>query len=381
MLFIEVFRLVLVLLGAVAGLEIGHSIDNSSPIPVIAMILGALISYVIGGVLGRLLDREHERALASLAKVPPGELFAGTLTGIGGLLLGLALCLPLLAIHNKALVYPIATTVAWVFGWFAFRVGISKGRQIVAAAGLSRILSPPTEPPPGYAILVDTSAVMDRTLLALGRNGLLIGGIVVPRFVIDQVQAMASGADPSSSRRARRGLEALEALRELHINVHVAENELPEIDDLDARLLEIGSRLGLRVASCSNRLLTMAKRRKQAVVDIRQAVSDLVPDLPPGEQIVIDLEKPGNHPHQAVGYLPDGDMVVVNDASHMIGRENVVIEVQSTKNTPQGMLVFGRLAKQEEPGLLTPLPSEESLEKSDSTNVADKPSPKAHSQP
>ena len=109
----------------------------------------------------------------------------------------------------------------------------------LAAAGLGRILAPPAEPPPGYALLVDTSAAMTPFLLVLGRYGLLVGGLVVPRFVIDQLQTMAAGPDPVSSRRARRGLERLDVLRDLHVPVHVAENEVPEIDDLTDRLVEV----------------------------------------------------------------------------------------------------------------------------------------------
>jgi len=71
---------------------------------------------------------------------------------------------------------------------------------------------------------------------------------------------------------------------------------------------------------------------------------DLSPDHPPGEQLVLDLVKEGNLPRQAAGYLADGDMVVVNDAAHMIGRENVVVEVLSTRRTTQGLLVFAKLA-------------------------------------
>jgi uncharacterized protein YacL len=234
--------------------------------------------------------------------------------------------------------------VAWVFAWLAFRIGVSKGRQVVAAAGLSRILAPPSEPPPGYALLVDASAVMDRSLLVFGRSGLLVGGLVIPRFVVDQVKTMAAGPDPVSSRRARRGLEAVEVLRESGVVVHVAENELPEVDDLNERLLEMARRLGLRIATCSSSVAEMARRRELPIVDLRKVGDNLTPDFAPGEQVVIDLSKEGNQPRQAVGYLPDGDMVVVNDAAHMIGREDVVVEVLSTRRTHQGLLVFATLA-------------------------------------
>ena len=337
------FRLILVICGAVAGYEAGRTI-NVTTAPVVGLILGSLIAYVIGGVTGRFLSREQDRAVAQFVRVPPGELFAGSLTALAAMVLSGALCIPLLALVHSPVVYPSVTLIIWVFGWAGFKLGMAKGRQVVAAAGLTRILAPPSEPPPGYALLIDTLALMDRSLLVFGRAGLLVGGLVVPRFVIDQVKALASNPDPVSSRRARRGLEALEALRELGVNVHVAENELPEIDDLNDRLLEICRRLGLRMATCSKALYERGEQRGLRVIDLRRMAGELTPHFSPGEKLVVDLVKAGQQPHQAVGYLPDGDMVVVNDASHAIGRDNVVVEVQSTRVTGQGLLVFAALA-------------------------------------
>lgn len=343
-LFIEVFRLLLVLFGAVAGFVAGRHVD-SSPGPIIGMVLGALIAYVLGGVIGRFVDRERERSMSRFLKIPPGELFAGTLTAVAGMLLGLAIDIPIIALWRSPPAYPLAALLTWLLGSIGFSLGAAKGRQVVAAAGLSRILAPPTEPPAGYALLVDASAVMDRSLMVLGRSGLLVGGVVVPRFVVDQVHAIAQSPDPAGSRRARRGLEALEALREMGVAVHVAENELPEINNLDDRLLEISRRLGLRLATCSKPLYERAVARGLPATELRRIAADLAPDFAPGEKLVIDLIRQGNQPRQAVGFLPDGDMVVVNDAAHAVGREDVVVEVQSTRVTNQGLLVFARLAQ------------------------------------
>jgi uncharacterized protein YacL len=343
--FIEVFRLILVLLGALAGIELGHQF-NATPAPVIGMTLGALVLYVAGGVLGRYVERVQSTVVERYGpRLPPGELFAGTLTGIAGLLLGAAACLPLLVLVHSDWVYAAAAAVAWLLTWAGFRLGMVKGRQVVAAAGLSRILAPPVEPPPGYAMVVDASAVMDRSLLELGRAGLLVGGLVVPRFVVDQLRTLAASPDPVSARRARRGLESLESLREQGVTVHLAENEVPEIDDLDDRLLEVARRLGLRLLTTSGTLHEGARRRGLAVTDLRRTVDNLTPDYQPGEQLLIDLEREGNQPRQAVGYLPDGDMVVVNDAAHLVGRDGVAIEVLSTRRTRQGLLVFATLAE------------------------------------
>jgi uncharacterized protein YacL len=344
MLFVEVLRFMIVLAGAVGGLEIGHHVASGSHGPIVGMLLGAGIFYVVGGLVGRLLDRGLQRTVFQLRNMPPGEVFAGTITGTSGLLLGLVIGLPLLVLFHTGFELVITAVAAWILATLGWRIGVAKGRQVVAAAGLSRILAPPNDPPPGYALLVDASAIMDRFLLVLGRSGLLPGGLVVPQFVLDQVQTLAGGPDPVTSRRARRGLEALEYLRETGVSVHVAPDEIPETDDTSAKLLTLARRLGLRIGTCSTGLAQQAGAWELPVVDLRRLTADLTPEHAPGERLVIDLVKSGNQPRQAVGYLPDGDMVVVNDAVHLVGTEGVAVTVLSTRPTSQGLLVFARLA-------------------------------------
>jgi uncharacterized protein YacL len=186
---------------------------------------------------------------------------------------------------------------------------------------------------------------MDRHLLVLGRSGLLAGGIVVPRFVVDEVRALAESPDPVSSRRARRGLEAIDSLRASGVNVRMSEDEVPELDDAGDRALAVAHRMHVRLATCSADLAERAAAEGIDAVDLRRLMSELAPDHPAGERLVIDLVKAGRQPRQAVGYLPEGDMVVVNDASHLVGRDRVDVIVSSARQTSQGFLVFAHLAE------------------------------------
>ena len=215
---------------------------------------------------------------------------------------------------------------------------------MVAAAGLSRVLAPPTNPPEGHALLPEASALMDRFLLVLGRGGLLPAGLVVPRFVVDQLRWVVASSDPSASRRARRGLESLEALRELGVPVHISPDEIPEVDDPTTKLLTVARRLGLRIGTCSSVVVDEAVRWELPVVDLREMANGLTPDHLPGEHLQIDLIREGRQARQAVGYLPDGDMVVVNDAIHLIDQGVVDVTVLSTRSTSQGVMVFAELS-------------------------------------
>ncbi len=344
MFFVEIFRFLLVMAAAIGGLELGHHVAPGGHGPLIGMVLGAGVSYVLGGVVGRLLDRGLQFAVRQLRTMPPGEVFAATVVATSGLLLGVVVGLPFFFVFRSGIELLVAAAFAWVLATLGWRIGAAKGRQVVAAAGLSRLLAPPLEPPPGYALLVDASAVLDRFVLVLGRSGLLPAGVVVPQFVLDQVQTLADAPDLVSSRRARRGLESLDALRGLGVPVHVSTEEVPEADDATVKLLTVARRLGLRIGTCSSEVVARAGDWDLPAVDLRRMTAELTPDHPPGERLTVDLVKEGRQPRQAVGYLPDGDMVVVNDASHLVGASDVEVVVLSTRPTNQGLLLFARLA-------------------------------------
>jgi len=154
---------------------------------------------------------------------------------------------------------------------------------------------------------------------------------------------VAEAPDPVSSRRARRGLEAVEALRGMDVPVHVARDEVPEVDDLVIKLLTVARRIGLRIGTCSSTVVDEATRWDVSVVDLRDVAHGLSPEQVPGERLMVELIREGRQPRQAIGYLAGGDMVVVNDAIHMIDQGTVEIVVLSTRPTSQGVMVFAKL--------------------------------------
>jgi len=343
--FVEGVRLVIVLLGALVGYEVGKHGNGSGTDAVVGLLIGAGVSYVIGGVIGRILDKGLQRSLRLFRNSPPGEIFAAAIISTSGMILGLILGMALVAVVRSAYAFVITAGIVWILASFGWRLGMLKGRQVVAAAGLSRILSPVSKPLPGQALLVDASAVIDRFLVILGRNGLLPGGLVVPQFVLDHVNVMAESPDPVTSRRARRGLEALEALRELAVSVDIAVDEVPEVDDPTTKLLTVARRTGLRIGTCSTTVMEAARDWDLAVVNLHTVTTELAPDHVPGERMEVSLVKEGRQPRQAVGYLPDGDMVVVNDAIHLVDEGPVLVTVLSTRPTSQGVMVFAKLAR------------------------------------
>jgi uncharacterized protein YacL len=147
-----------------------------------------------------------------------------------------------------------------------------------------------------------------------------------------------------SARRARRGLEALDALRSLGVVVMLVPGDVPSAQGGDAKIAVMAGELGVRVATCSGSLAASLEELGMPVLDLRRLSGELAPDHVPGEVLRVDLVRPGRQPRQAVGYLPDGDMVVVNEAEQLLGQQQVAVEVLSTRQTSQGLLVFARIA-------------------------------------
>ena len=190
---------------------------------------------------------------------------------------------------------------------------------------------------------------MDRFLLVLGRGGLLPGGLVIPQFVLDHVRSVAVSPDPVTSRRApaRTGIgrgPPGDGRPRPHRSRRGARGGRSH-----PKVLTLARRLGLRIGTCSSVMVDQAAQWELPVADLRGVANDLTPDHLPGERLHLDLIKEGRQSRQAVGYLPDGDMVVVNDATHLVDQGPVPVTVLSTRPTSQGVMVFAKLATEGEP--------------------------------
>ncbi len=344
MVFVEILRLIIAVGGALAGLAAGNHFAATAAGRAAGAAIGVLVGYVVGGILGRLTDRGVGQATRSLRDVPAPELLAGMLLGGIGFLVGAVICIPLFVFVREDYDFVVAAAVAWIVGSIGLKLGMAKGRQLADALGVTRRLEPTRQDVAVGGDLVDTSAVMDRSFLVMGQAGLFGPELLIPETVADEVATLAEGPDPVASRRARRGLEAIDELRNLGIKVTFVQGDVPAAASTEDKVAILADRLDARVVTCS---ADMTRRRQQAgapVLDLRRLASDLAPDHVPGEHLRVDLIRAGRQPQQAIGFLPDGDMVVVNDAEDLVGSSDVEIVVLSTRPTNQGLLVFARVA-------------------------------------
>jgi uncharacterized protein YacL len=199
----------------------------------------------------------------------------------------------------------------------------------------------------GQPVVLDAEVVMDGRVLGILRSGFLYGRLIVPRFVLDDLQARTETGNPSDRQRAQRGLNSLEQMQkaaDISISIH---DSLPptEVENTNTRLIEVTRILAARLMTMDENLAKIAKIQGVDVLNLHDLDDALKPTVIVGERIRLALVRTGKEEHQAVGYLPDGTMIVTNHAVSKIG-STVDVVVVSTLQTASGVLVFAELYTQ-----------------------------------
>jgi uncharacterized protein YacL len=336
-------RLFVVLLGTAAGFWVARDLGSQSE-GVFAMI-GCLLGYVTGGMFGRILERALGVVERRVDTMPPAQVVAGTMGAVAGAAAGVLLVMPVALLLPSHAVLPITGLVAWVLGWLGFRILGSKSIKVLEMLGLSTrplVRAQAFDARDGF--LVDSSVVMDGQLLPLARAGILGSDLLVPRFVLDEVQGFADAPDETRSRRAMRGMETLEALRsEGSLRLYVLDQEVPEILDVDAKLVALAKRLQLRLLTNDGPLARNAQVQGVQTCNLRRLAYEISPVVMPGDFVRVALTREGKEPGQGVGHLDDGSMVVVNGGIDLVGGPEVMLQVTSIVPTSAGRLVFAAL--------------------------------------
>lgn len=198
----------------------------------------------------------------------------------------------------------------------------------------------------GQPVVLDAEVVMDGRVMAIFRSGFLHGRLIVPRFVLDDLQARVDSTSNGDRHRAQRGLDSLQEMQkapDLSVSIHDSVTS-GETDSMNTRLIEATRLLGARLMTVDENLAKIAKIQGVDVLNIHELDDALKPTIAVGERIRIPLVRTGKEDHQAVGYLPDGTMIVANHAVSKIGTTAEVIVV-SLLHTNSGLMVFGELYK------------------------------------
>lgn len=194
-------------------------------------------------------------------------------------------------------------------------------------------------------ILLDTSVIIDGRIVDISKTKFLYGKIIIPKFVLHELQQIADSTDPIKRQRGRRGLEILQTIqKEPGLDISINEEDFPETREVDTKLVKLAKLIGGKILTVDFNLNRVATIQGIKVLNINELANSLKPVVFPGEQMQIKLIKEGKEYNQAVGYLDDGTMVVVEDGRKLIGQE-VKVAVTSVLQTQAGRMIFTRLEK------------------------------------
>ena len=192
-------------------------------------------------------------------------------------------------------------------------------------------------------VVVDTSALIDGRIAKICETQFLGAGLIIPSFVLTELQGIADSPDPLKQARGRRGLQVLNELRAIkNIDIRIHQSDVARRQDIEAKLVFIAQSMRAKLLTTDINLAKMAQFQGVSWLNVHALESALRPELVIGESIAIDLIKIGKEEGQALGYLPDGSMVVVNNARALVGKR-VTAEIIGVLPSGGGKMVFANL--------------------------------------
>jgi uncharacterized protein YacL len=190
--------------------------------------------------------------------------------------------------------------------------------------------------------LLDTSVIIDGRVADIADSLFLDGSVIIPQFVLHELQLVADSADPLKRQRGRRGLEVLQRIQKMpHLDTQIAEDDFPNIAEVDLKLIELAKRYDAKIVTNDFNLNKVATLQGIEIMNVNQLANALKPVVLPGEVMRVFILREGKEYNQGVAYLDDGTMVVVDGARKMINK-TIDISVTSVHQTTAGKMIFGR---------------------------------------
>jgi uncharacterized protein YacL len=191
--------------------------------------------------------------------------------------------------------------------------------------------------------VLDTSVIIDGRIADICEAHFLDGVMLIPQFVLRELQFVADSADSLKRQRGRRGLEVLQRIQKMpHLEVEIADDDFPNIADVDLKLIELAKRYDAKIVTNDYNLNKVASLQGIEILNVNQLANSLKPVVLPGETMRVFILREGKEYNQGVAYLDDGTMVVVDGARRMINK-TIDITVTSVHQTTAGKMIFGRI--------------------------------------
>ncbi len=314
-----------------------------------AVIFG-IIFYLMTPALGRHGQKLARNIETDLQKVPTNEIVTGTF----GLIVGLLIAFLISQIYSGIDIFYIGTILSaftYIFlGYLGILVATRKGKDILTVFVAKKGANPKAKSKINDATpkILDTSVIIDGRIADIMKTGFIEGNIVIPEFVLVELRHIADSSDGLKRNRGRRGLDILNRIQsEYGIEIYntASEKSLDEIPEVDVKLLKLAQLMNGKVVTNDFNLNKVAMIKGVEVLNINELANTLKPVVLPGEDMTLFLVKEGKEQNQAVAYLDDGTMIVVEEGRKYIG-QTINVTVTSVLQTAAGRMIFAKPKKQ-----------------------------------
>lgn len=357
LIFRIIFMLIFAGIGAYYGIKLAELINNSQILgsTLISPIIGAAVLGIVGGILGFLVapylttvPAHYLRVL--LTKLSTQTLVAAVVGLVAGLIVAALLAFPLSFLPSPfgdilpfigVLVFGYVGVMVFVmrqndiFG--GFRTRFSGHSSETAAKGAKE------EPDGERAILCDTSVIIDGRIADVASTGFLTGTLLIPRFVLNELQYIADSPDNLRRQRGRRGMEVLSQLqKDATLPVKISDIDVEGIREVDEKLVVLARQMKAPILTNDYNLNRVAELQGVKILNVNELANAVKSVLLPGESLVVNIIQEGREMGQGVAYLDDGTMVVVEDGRERINSQ-VSVTVTKILQTNAGRMIFARL--------------------------------------
>jgi uncharacterized protein YacL len=308
-----------------------------------------LLSTLFGTVVALIIIGFEMRVRQASLKTLIGAAVGSILGIAGAFLIGVLISIQKEKAVSAEMQTFLTISLAFFMGYIGLMVGAAKG-DFIDLSALGGIFSDKSVKR-DYKVL-DTSVIIDGRIADVAETGFLGGTLIIPNFILAELQQVADSPDSSKRQRGRRGLDMLQRLRNnSKLDIQIVETDFPAVKEVDLKLIELGKQLDAVIVTNDFNLNKVSQLRGVSVLNINELANALKPVVLPGEAMRVFILKEGKEYNQGVAYLDDGTMVVVDNARRLIGK-TTDIAVTSVLQTTAGKMIFGRLweEKQDDSG-------------------------------
>jgi uncharacterized protein YacL len=307
-------------------------------------VLSGIIFLLLSGRIAKSIETAVRKLEASIAGASPVKITSGVLGLIIGLVIAVLLSVLIGSIPVKWISLPLTVVDYIIFGFLGWSMGYRKQFDFAAVfSGRSKKADTPGKETYIAPKILDTSVIIDGRIFDICKTGIFEGDIVIPEFVLVELQHIADSADSMKRTKGRRGLDILSKIqKELTTPVRISDIDFDDTQEVDAKLIKLAKLLNGKVVTTDYNLNKVAAVHKVDVFNINELSNAVKPVLLPGEELTVVIIKDGKEQRQGIAYLDDGTMIVVEGARGRIGEELDVV-VTSVLQTAAGRMIFARI--------------------------------------